>query len=329
MTTPEITFTPIHVGSSGKERRVGIEIEFAGVGINPTVELIQSIFGGQPKVHNPYKTEIENTSVGKFSVELDSTLLKDKRYKDTFDTFGIDLSEKSASTVENFLETILSTLVPFEIVAPPIPISELGKIDLMCQGLRQLGALGTKASILNAFGAHLNIEIARSDVNYFLSHIRAFMLLCPQLRQSHNVNISRKVAGFIKDYPEEYVEKVLDSNYFPDLDTLVTDYLRYNPTRNRALDMTTIFALTHLEQVKSAVAEPNLLNARPAFHYRLPNCEIDEANWSIIHEWNRWASVEILAAEQEKLAEQSALFSNAKQNSEEIFSEEKIRLGNI
>ena len=38
------------------------------------------------------------------------------------------------------------------------------------------------------------------------------------------------------------------------------------------------------------------MSPRPAYHYRLPNCRIDEPGWSIAAEWGRWVLVERLAA---------------------------------
>ncbi|MEC9104016.1 MAG: amidoligase family protein, partial [Pseudomonadota bacterium] len=39
-------------------------------------------------------------------------------------------------------------------------------------------------------------------------------------------------------------------------------------------------------------------SARPAFHFRLPDCRIDEADWSLRGEWLRWLLVEEIAADE-------------------------------
>ena len=46
-----------------------------------------------------------------------------------------------------------------------------------------------------------------------------------------------------------------------------------------------------------------MVKGRPAFHYRLPDCKINEAGWSAATAWNRWVYVETLAADAELLQE--------------------------
>jgi hypothetical protein len=56
------------------------------------------------------------------------------------------------------------------------------------------------------------------------------------------------------------------------------------------------------EKIKKLKKEDReLIKSRPAFHYRLPNCEIDNPNWSIAKEWNYWIEVEKLADDKDKL----------------------------
>ena len=81
----------------------------------------------------------------------------------------------------------------------------------------------------------------------------------------------------------------------PDLDRFITDYLEHNPTRNRSLDLLPVLAQHDLARVKGAVEEPDLVSARPAFHYRLPNSMLDNRDWSLAVEWNRWVTIEQVA----------------------------------
>ena len=39
------------------------------------------------------------------------------------------------------------------------------------------------------------------------------------------------------------------------------------------------------------------VKARPTWHYRLPDCRIDEDDWSLAQVWNRWRLVECVAAD--------------------------------
>ena len=45
------------------------------------------------------------------------------------------------------------------------------------------------------------------------------------------------------------------------------------------------------------------VKARPTFHYRLPDCRVNEPGWSVADAWNRWVYVESLAADTDLLAE--------------------------
>ena len=65
--------------------------------------------------------------------------------------------------------------------------------------------------------------------------------------------------------------------------------------------------LAHLDErrVIDRVEDPHLVKGRPAFHYRLPNCMVDEPGWTLAREWNTWVAVERLAADPRKLAEMS------------------------
>jgi hypothetical protein len=44
-----------------------------------------------------------------------------------------------------------------------------------------------------------------------------------------------------------------------------------------------------------------LIKARPTFHYRLPDCKIDDPDWALKATWNDWVEVERLAADDERL----------------------------
>ena len=49
------------------------------------------------------------------------------------------------------------------------------------------------------------------------------------------------------------------------------------------------------DRVMRAAKERHLIKGRPAFHYRLPNCLVDEPDWTVAREWNTWVAVERLA----------------------------------
>jgi hypothetical protein len=65
--------------------------------------------------------------------------------------------------------------------------------------------------------------------------------------------------------------------------------------------MLPLFSELDAERV-TATVEDLRIKARPTFHYRLPNCLIDESDWSLAESWNTWCIVEELAARPEDLA---------------------------
>ena len=86
------------------------------------------------------------------------------------------------------------------------------------------------------------------------------------------------------------------------LETLLDDYLEFNDTRNRALDMLPLFKHLAKDQVDEAVPDSRI-QSRPTFHYRLPNCEIERGDWHLSDSWNIWCVIEALADDTELLDE--------------------------
>ncbi|MEO1695005.1 MAG: amidoligase family protein, partial [Pseudomonadota bacterium] len=85
-------------------------------------------------------------------------------------------------------------------------------------------------------------------------------------------------------------------------DALIDDYLRLSPTRNTELDLLPLLAHLDADRVRRALPDEKV-RARPTFHYRLPNAEIGNPNWSALREWNRWVLVEQIAADDAFLTE--------------------------
>lgn len=56
----------------------------------------------------------------------------------------------------------------------------------------------------------------------------------------------------------------------------------------------------HLREAKIKI------NPRPTFHYRLPNCLIDEPDWTLAREWAGWVAVDNLAQAPGQIAQMSA-----------------------
>ncbi|MGK7369320.1 MAG: amidoligase family protein, partial [Candidatus Halalkalibacterium sp. M3_1C_030] len=257
---------------------------------------------------NRYEYNIINTELGDFRVELDALILRKMASENLFKKFGFDIdTNKLSDSIEDVLDKMAKSVVPIEIVMPPVTLEDIEKLEYLQAQLQKNKAEGTKTSLIHAFGMHLNIECPDLKVETLLKYLRSFMLLYPWLLEKLNVDITRRISPFVDPFPDVYVQKVLEPDYEPDLETFMNDYLQFNDTRNRPLDMMPIFGLLDEERTQKALGgEKN--NPRPTFHYRLPNSNIDEPDWKFSGEWNDWCEVEKLAADSEMLKKLSKLY---------------------
>lgn len=278
----------------GEPRRVGVELEFSGLGIETIVRIVKSVLGGEIDPISPYEYKVRETSLGDFGIELDYAYLKKLGRRDQP---AADIERLS----EDLLAAVAKQVVPFEIVGPPVPIDRLGELEPLIAALREAGARGTDDSPIYAFGLHLNPELPALDAVTIHAYLRSFAVLFDWLQKVSRVDISRRVFPYIQPFPRAYVDLLLETGT-PDLAELIDDYLTYNPTRNRALDMLPLWR--HLDAARvDAVIDDQLVNARPTLHYRLPNCEIENPDWQLIQPWQHWLAVEHLAADPPALDE--------------------------
>lgn len=288
---PEITRT-----ASGEIRRVGFEIEFAGIDPDKGAEMIQQVVGGDIKKTSPFCLKVEHTRYGTFLFEVDAAFLKDEKYKEYARKVGIEIDDlDNSESLENILRDVAITVVPCEIVMPPIPVNEIDIVNDLVDALRKKKAKGTGKSMLYAFGLHINVEAVELKAGYLLNHLRAFTLLYDWICEKTDVDLSRRITPYINRYPDKYIQLIMDPDYQPGIDTLIGDYLKLVHSRNHALDMLPLFASLSEGIVMQYAAEPSLIKPRPAFHYRLANSRIDEPGWSIANEWHYWLQIENLA----------------------------------
>lgn len=279
----------------GSARRVGVELEFAGLDLRAIVRILRQALGGEVDVVSDYEQLLRDTRLGDFGIELDFAWLKrvgrERRESDSAELFG-----------ESLLKVAAEQVVPWEVVGPPVPMADLWRLCEPLATLREAGALGTGHAPHYAFGLHLNPELPALDAATVLAYLRAFLCLFDWLRQRSRVSLTRRLTPYIDPFPAEYSHRVLDQNYQPDMSTLIDDYLRFNPTRNRALDMLPLFAHLDESRVRRRVPDPRI-KARPTLHYRLPNCQIDEPEWGLVLPWRDWLQVEALACDEGRLSE--------------------------
>ncbi len=280
----------------GAPRRVGVELEMAGVEAPDIAQAVIDELGGDFELDSAFSGTVHDTELGDFTVELDVEILASRRYLDALSRIGIELEGGPVrDNLERLLSQVTGLVVPHELVCPPVPLAALPRIDAIRARLHDAGARGTESSALYAFGLQFNIEIHDPGVDHLLAILRAFLLRYPTILERDEIDLSRKLTPYVQSFPEDFVAHVLDPDYAPDRDRLIDDYLTYTPTRNRPLDALPLFAWLDPDRVDAAPVEHALVKPRPAWHYRLPDCRIDDPDWSLAAPWAAWADVEDLA----------------------------------
>lgn len=292
---------PVTKTWEGQPRRVGIEIEYAGVDLKQSAEIVQAVAGGDIEQESAFRYKIRNTEHGDYTIEVDASLLQEQKYEKYLQQAGIDIDKLDLrAPLENLITSAAATLVPNEIVSPPIPLDALGVIDEIRAGLVKREAHGTQAFILYGFGVHMNPELPDKKAQTLLAYLQAFVLLYDWICEKTCVDWTRRIGPYINPYPKDYINLILSADYNPDIDTLIADYIQHVPSRNHALDMLPAFTWIRGDTLLQQLREPDLIKPRPAFHYRLPNCLLDDPDWRIAHEWNYWIAIEQLAADTDR-----------------------------
>lgn len=288
------------------KRNVGFEIEYAGVSLENVAAIIKRLFGGQVIKKNTAELEVVDTEFGTFKVELDAVQVKKfaaamKAEIDKPDDERV-IAETIITAIDEVTGDLATKIVPMEIVAPPIPVASIAKVDDLRRAISEQGAADTHSSFRYAFGLHVNPEVKGISATETLNIMRAFSVMLPWLILKHKVDVTRRISPFIDPYSQDYVAHIIEADYNPSFDELIKDYHRFNPTRNRALDMLPLFASLRADLVTGLYGPDEKINPRPTFHYRLPNCEIANSNWSLFQEWDIWRSIEKVASNNDCLA---------------------------
>lgn len=284
----------------GHERRVGVEIEYQGPRPRPAAERVRDAVGGEVTEKSPFEFEVAGGRLGTFTVEVDARFLKNRQYLRLLETMGVDVRDTGLQQpLEDWLGKVSAAIVPQELVTPPLTLSDLPIVDELREALRIMGARGTRDSMVYAFGVHFNPEIWSREVRVVRDVLQSFLLLYDGLVAS--MDLARRIGPFVSDFPEAYRKLVLDPTYDPDLERFVRDYVQHNPTRNRSLDLLPLLTELHPDGPWERLEEPELVQARPAFHYRLPDSRIDDPGWSIAEVWAPWVRIETWAARRAEL----------------------------
>ncbi len=286
--------------ADGEPRHVGIEIELQGIPVDRLVELVQGAIGGSIREVTRSEYEVDVPDQGTYRIEVDYALLKEMAQEEADADNGNDSPSRTLAI--DALDTLSSLVVPCEIVSPPLAMESIAEpMDAIVDAVRDAGANGTRASIVYAFGVHLNVEPTDMQAGTILSYMQSFVCLFDWIVWAGEIDLSRRVTPYINPFPRDYQAKIIAPDYRPDFPGLIADYLQFNATRNRALDMLPLFSSVD-EKVVSGAVDDDRVNARPAFHYRLANSCVDEPGWSIAEPWGRWVKLEELAADKDALS---------------------------
>jgi hypothetical protein len=292
---------PVLHNQEGKERTIGLELELSGLRLDDITRAIRDVCKGEVEKISKYEAMVKETRFGDFRVELDAELFRELKVTNYFKKIGLDALEPGlGDSIEDFMATAAELVVPFEIVFPPVPLTSLPELEKLREKILETGAKGTGASFFYAFGLHLNPELPSTGPETVLAYLKSFLILYDSLKEELDIDLSREITPFIDPFPEKYIIKILAPGYHPGTPDLIDDYIEYNPTRNRPLDMLPMLAWMDEGRVRKALPDQKI-SRRPTLHYRLPNSRIDEPGWSFTTEWNKWMPVENLVSDSVKL----------------------------
>lgn len=293
----ELPLPPWSTAGDGNLRRIGIELEMSGLTLDQLATVTADLLGLEVRQTSRYERTLTGDTAGDWLVELDFHMLKEMgrqaRRQD-------DVLDDMRQTAEDLLHRVAETVVPLELVSPPLPMNRLAEVDVLIRSLRNAGATGSSDHLVHAFGMQFNPEIPNAEAKTLTAYLKAFLCLYDWLLRQADIDVTRRLTNYIDPFPLDYVRRVVDPDYNPDLETLMIDYLQANPTRNRALDWLPLFLHLDADCVARYTLDP-LIKPRPALHYRLPSCEIHRTGWGLAQDWRHWLQVEHLAADSERL----------------------------
>lgn len=266
---------PLPNRRDGAPRRVGVEIELGALPEADVTGHLADVLGGRAERADKGWT-LAGSDLGDVQVYLDSRFV-----------------DQSDSALGRAVRDVARTVVPVEIVTQPILPDRIAALDAALARLAGAGATGTSAGPLLGFGVHFNPEVTGEGLDDILPVMTAFALLEDHLRAVAGIDLSRRALPFVGPWPRALVDRLAGDP--PDtIPALIDLYLELAPSRNHALDMLCLFA--HLDRDRVAARlDMAMIGARPTWHFRLPDCRVDEPGWSLALEWNRWVLVETVA----------------------------------
>lgn len=279
---PAFRHLPVALNAKGEPRRVGVEIEFAGLDEREVARVLAEELGGAVEQTGSFDFSLCGSEIGDLSVELDASLRKKSDMRLVHD--GLELARG---------------LIPVEVITGPLTVETLPRLNEALGALRRAGAKGSGQGVFYGFGVHLNPEIAGADHPLTPATIRAYGLLEEHLRAEDRIDGTRRLLPFVDRWPTALITALADAESASLRDLMVL-YARHTTNRNHGLDLLPLFR--HLDDRRFArlfgEGDGGITNARPTFHFRLPDSRIDEADWSLAQAWDDWRLVETVAGDE-------------------------------
>lgn len=271
---------PRPVTAKGAPRKVGVEIEFSGLTEEHAAQILCDTLGGTPEQVAKGRWLAKGTRLGGFEVYLDSR----------------PLNKLDDNALTRQLRDVARAVVPVEIVSDPLQVDQIADLDTALDALAQAGATGTTGGVLLGFGVHFNPEAVSLEFTDILPVLTAYALIEDHIRRVADIDMSRRLLPWVDPYPRALIDRLASLRPPGDMAALIDTYLEISPSRNHGLDMLCLFATIDRDRVARAM-DMEQIGVRPTFHWRLPDCRIDEPDWSLAREWNRWVLVERVAGD--------------------------------
>jgi len=269
---------PIETNAAGDERLTGVEVEFAGLTEADAAHILANALHGRARQTDGHDWMVEDSDLGDIEVYRDAGWRKSSHV--VLREAGLRLGRD---------------VIPVELVTKPLDRAGLAKLSSACDVLRDAGAEGSRQGVLYGFGVHLNVEISGEDAAGITRPLLAYALIEDWLRRAMPIDLSRRLLPFTAPYATSAVRALAGAGPDAPPREVMKIYLDRAADRNHGLDMLPLFAHLDAAAVEAATGQAKALKARPAFHFRLPDCRIDEPEWSLAHEWERWRLVERVA----------------------------------
>lgn len=271
----------------GGVRRVGVEIEFTGLGADEVAGLAERVYGGKCERIDRQALLLRGSSVEEVEIALDLQLA-DRSLK-------VRTPLRSGGSASKIIDNPGTPVAPLAIIARPIPWTQLHRLDALAGELAEASMKAAAHTPVEAFGLYLNPEIQADDATAIAAVMKAFALLAPLFDAERGTGGTSRPSGYVGPWPEIYLAKLLSPDYWPDRAILANDHVEAVGDRLCGLDLLPLWAELEPGASKgSRVGDP--VKGRRAYRIRLPD-HGSSSGGLVSSLGNDWLRIEELAAD--------------------------------